>query len=351
MVPTMPKPPLLPIMPIWPKRSGPAGPSDHQGASDASDHRGRFALAPASAGHRARALAKRLLPGGVRAGLRALYRIAGHARDEIALARARAIADGRGPGDEVRFLRYTVRVGDEVGFYCAFKDEFVRRIYHFESERPRPLIIDGGGSIGMSTLYFKHVYPEARVITFEPDPAIFRLLEENVRRNHLSDVRLVNAGLAAERGTLRFLQGESLTGRLSASSGAPPIASDDRGAPRFETSVPVPVVTLSDYLDQEVDFLKLNIEGQELPVLMEVEKSGKLSQVRELVLEYHGWGEGEQRLGALLTLLDRNGFRYLVHDFDSETSAHSKPPFRRDAGKTWFCLVHAFRTRRSKEPA
>ena len=64
-----------------------------------------------------------------------------------------------------------------------------------------------------------------------------------------------------------------------------------------------------------------------------------------MVLEYHGWAEGEQHLGEILCLLDREGFRYLVHDFDAETCSASKPPFRLKPGRNWFCLVYATRDR------
>jgi hypothetical protein len=101
---------------------------------------------------------------------------------------------------------------------------------------------------------------------------------------------------------------------------------------------------LSDYLDEPVDFLKLNIEGEELPVLQEAAASGRLRNVRELVLEYHGWPGKQQGLGYILNLLDSNGYRYLVHDFDSQTCGASKPPFRMTADTTWFCLVYGRRT-------
>jgi hypothetical protein len=100
---------------------------------------------------------------------------------------------------------------------------------------------------------------------------------------------------------------------------------------------------LSDYLDEPVDFLKLNIEGEELPVLQEAAASGKLRNVREMVLEYHGWPDGEQHLGDILNLLDRHGYRYLVHDFDAETCGTSKPPFHLTPETAWFCLVYARR--------
>lgn len=78
-------------------------------------------------------------------------------------------------------------------------------------------------------------------------------------------------------------------------------------------------------------------------MLQETADSGRLHNVRELVLEYHGWPHGEQRLGDILALLDRRGFRDLVHDFDAETCAASKPPIRLTPHTTWFCLVYTCR--------
>ena len=231
------------------------------------------------------------------------------------------------PGSLVQYLDFELRITDGRSFFIQLKDEFVHGIYHFETANPRPVIVDGGSNIGVSILYFKRLYPNARIIGFEPDPAIFRMLSENIERNHLADVELFELGLGDKEGTTTFLADNSASGQFGAG----------------ENSIDVRVARLSKYIEGPVDFLKLNIEGQELPVLQELETSGKLESVRELVFEYHGWAGQEQRLGELLSLLDRNGFRYLVHDFDDETGYATKPPFRWRRETVWFCLVYAIR--------
>jgi FkbM family methyltransferase len=216
---------------------------------------------------------------------------------------------------------------DILSLYMEYKDIFVHRIYHFEAKNTKPYIVDGGGCIGMSVLYFKSVYPDARIISFEPDGEIFNNLQTNVMANGFKNVELIQAGLAAEAGEVSFVSDGSDGGKICGGR---------------ESNTTIRTVTLSDYLDSPVDFLKLNIEGQELPVLEEAAASGRLRNVRELVLEYHGWEGGEQRLGPILMLLDREGFRYLIHDFDAETCGASKPPFCTKSA-TWFCLVYARR--------
>ncbi len=231
------------------------------------------------------------------------------------------------PG-KISLAGFDVEYLDLLSCYMEFKDIFVQRIYHFEARTPAPVVIDGGGCIGMSLLYWKKLYPAARVTCFEPDEAAFRVLGRNVTTNGLTEVQLVKAGLTDKAGEAKFCPDGSDGGKIS-----------DTGA--LDTLIST--VCLSDYLADEVDFVKLNIEGQELPVLQEVEARGRLRNVRELVLEYHGWPGGKQCLGGILDLLDRNGFRYLVHDFDAETCAATKPPFRLTPQTTWFCLVYATR--------
>lgn len=112
-------------------------------------------------------------------------------------------------------------------------------------------------------------------------------------------------------------------------------------------TIKVPVVCLSKYLTELVDLVKLNIEGQELDVLREVEASGRFGNIGQLVFEYHGWaagdggGTGGQCLGEILNLLERQGYRYLIHDFDAETCPTTKPPFKHRPKANWFCVVHA----------
>jgi FkbM family methyltransferase len=249
----------------------------------------------------------------------------GLTRRNLQIAKLRKKYWAAAPGSTVEYGGYRIRITDGPSFYIQIKDEFIHQIYHFETDVEAPLIIDGGGNIGVSVLYFKRVYPKARIICFEPDPEIFAILQENLAANNLNDVTLINAGLGAQEGTANFAADHSAGGRVTQAA----------------NSTTVKIQTLSSSIDEPIDFLKLNIEGEELPVLRELESADRLHRIKQLVLEYHGWANEEQRLGPILDLLDRNGFKYLVHDFDSETGYATKPPFMTEPQRTWFCLVYA----------
>lgn len=243
-----------------------------------------------------------------------------------ALANVKTAADNDRFGLwKVKFGERTIYCRDLLSFYIAAKDIFLHRIYDFTTQRQQPVVIDGGGHIGLFTLFAKARYPEARVTVFEPDPEALRLLRYNLAANGLDQVTVVPAGLYKESGHVSFGADHSDGGSIYAPA-------------KTQT---IPVVRLSDYLTGPVDFLKLNIEGAELEVLREAE--AHLSQVEQLVIEYHGFPEFGQPLHEILGLLDRGGFRYLVHDFDAQTNPATKPPFHLEKNDRFFLLIYARR--------
>src|SRR5262249_29516951 len=232
-----------------------------------------------------------------------------------------------------RLLHYSVRYNDGANYVSNYRDIFFKRIYHFEAQRADPLILDCGSNIGGSVLYFKHVYPQARIIAFEPDPDIFRYLQENVAQNRLSDVRLVQAALARQNGTHTFFSDGG-----SGSCLAENVAADvRRGLTKYEVSC----IRVRDFLTEPVDFLKMNIESAEWDVLEDSED--RLRMIREMVVEYHHLPGLPRTLPKILDLLHRLGFEYLVNDFDAWWNYAVQPPFRLKEDTRYFLLVYAKR--------
>lgn len=266
------------------------------------------------------------MPNGTGIGERALAAAGQRLRDrELWRLKLLARRTPRFEEGETRVGRFTVRYPDALSLYMEYKDIFRAGIYDFASDEPRPRVIDGGSYVGMSVLRTKALHPDARVTAFEPEPNIRAILEHNIAANELTGVEVVPKALGSEEGTARF-----------AADGADGGHVDEAGGVEIETT------TLSSYLSEPVHFLKLNIEGQELPVLQEAYDT--LANVEQMTIEYHGWPHQPQRLGALLTLLDEAGFRYLVNHFDYETNPAVRPPFKVGESTQWFALVHASRT-------
>jgi len=189
-------------------------------------------------------------------------------------------------------------------FGFLFTEIFINQDYFFLTDRKDPLIIDCGSNMGLSILYFKQRYPKARIVGFEPDRTTFEILEKNVAANGLSDVALHNCALADREGEAELFCNPSALGS--------PVTSlrKERSDLNIE-SKKVITVLLSNYLGSEVDFLKLDIEGMEMAVIEDLAGKGKLSQVREMAIEYHHHiPADDDALSHLLTVLENNGFGY-----------------------------------------
>lgn len=202
-------------------------------------------------------------------------------------------------GGVFRFAGFDIEYTHPISLYYELIDIFRERIYHFDAETERPYIIDAGSSIGATILYFKSIYPQARILGFEPDPQVFAVLERNIANNRLNDIDLMNCGLAKQPGSIQFFADGSDGGSMFGGHRA-----DDKAV------INVPVERLGDHMTQEVRLLKLSIEGMEGEVFEEI--SNTLDLVQEIIFEYHCFHCLPQTLGRILTILDEAGFRYQV---------------------------------------
>lgn len=185
-----------------------------------------------------------------------------------------------------------------------FREIFVSRVYDVPLDTPTPTIIDCGSNIGMSILFFKDLYPAARVIGFEPHPVVHRTLTRNIERNALNNVVVHQIALGDRRGTLDFFIKADDPGALDMG-----LFADHDAA----SAIAVESDVLSRHIDGEVDLLKLDIEGAEEQVLVELAREDKLRFIRHIVCEYHHHIDVHQdRLSRTLATLEQAGFGYQI---------------------------------------
>lgn len=202
---------------------------------------------------------------------------------------------------ECTFQDHTLYVHDHDSFELGNEELFgVNKIYKFNSLNDKPYIIDCGANMGMSLIYFKSLYPDAEITAFEADPHIFSFLKKNVQSFNFSDTRIINKAVWHTNGeTLSFLSEGGAGGRLQARSGE-------------HKFVEVQTVRLKDYLNRKVDFLKIDIEGAEYPVIKDC--SAELVNVQNLFIEYHGFPDVPQNLHLILEIVKNAGFSYHIRE-------------------------------------
>src|SRR6266516_2032153 len=194
---------------------------------------------------------------------------------------------------------------NEQEFETIYHEVFKVQQYKFSAITNTPFILDCGAYIGVSVLYFKKLYTQAKIVAFEPNPDTFRLLELNIKQNNMSDVQLVNAALSDSIGEIDFY--------VSKNDASPwkiydTCIKDKWCAPDDWQTIKVPTITLSPYINCKVDLLKLDIEAMEGSVLREAED--KLGLIEEMRMEYHGLqGNTANNLDDIMTILESNKFK------------------------------------------
>jgi FkbM family methyltransferase len=233
----------------------------------------------------------------------------------------------------IRLLDYDLGYPDLLTLCPQWGDIFVQESLAFRAATSAPRILDCGANIGLATLFYKRAYPRARVTAFEADPNISTLLRENLARNGAGDVEVVHAAVWTSDGPIDFVCEGSDSGAVAALT--PSIAGPSRQ---------VPAVRLRAFLArEEIDLLKLDVEGAELAVL--VDCADVLERVRAVHVEVHDFSPGRRLLPSVIDVLEGAGFTTAIGSVLPATwrlADVGTSPFPRSVA-TWITLVRAWR--------
>jgi FkbM family methyltransferase len=182
----------------------------------------------------------------------------------------------------------------------TYRELFCRDMYQFECNTDAPIILDCGSNIGLSVMYFKTIYPKAKVWAFEPDATNFGLLTQNIQSNNLQDVIAEPAAVWISDGTIKFSGNGSEASRIDEND-------------NFESNA-VPCIRLKNLLCkfETIHFLKMDIEGGEYKVITDC--ADELYRVNNFFLEYHGKTAETKHLTELLEIVDKQGFQAYIRN-------------------------------------
>ena len=183
--------------------------------------------------------------------------------------------------------------------YGSWEPEVVRSIQ--KHVMPRARVLDIGAQSGFySLLLSRLVGPEGMVFAFEPLPANFRILEENVRLNNIQNVMISREAVSDHSGEIRFEFPHEEPSLIA----GPLIEGDDLGT--FQ----VPSASLDDFVRQtghSIHFIKMDVEGAETAVL-----KGAVHTLRTLhpplVIELHN-DQSHGKLHPAIPMLKELGYR------------------------------------------
>jgi FkbM family methyltransferase len=172
----------------------------------------------------------------------------------------------------------------------VFKSVFLRQEYKLSviniSGKNISTIVDAGGNIGLTTLYYFCYFPNAKYFIIEPDVSNFEILKKNISINQINNSVLLNNAL--------WTTNEKLV-----------IKNDFRDGEKWSTTVDVPFVqgvnqkllmingisllTLcKQHQINKIDILKIDIEGAERFLFLDnIFLKIIENNVHEVIIEIH----------------------------------------------------------------
>lgn len=227
---------------------------------------------------------------------------------------------------DAKLFGKNIKRTDTYWYLHSLNELFIEEVYQFESDSKIPLIIDCGSNIGLSIIYFKKQMPNAKIIGFEPDNEIFKMLEININQFGFKDVELHQKAVWINNDPLFFKLNGNLSGHISNEI-------DDN-------TIPIETQRLKDLLNQNVDFLKIDIEGAEYEIVKDCEEN--LKNVKNIFVEYHSFHDNDQMIGELLLILKKSGFKIYL----KEAWENMKHPFIEKQGPYFDLQLNIFGYRR-----
>jgi FkbM family methyltransferase len=179
------------------------------------------------------------------------------------------------------------RSGHDVVFRRGTSDitclEKVFRTQEYKTPFPTDakVIVDAGANIGAATLYYSHMYPNAKIVAIEPESSNYEILARNC--GDLPNVTLIKGALWSQEGRLEI---QNPNGEKWEYTVAEVRSPTEPGSEEIR-AVTVPGIMKALCVDH-IDLLKVDIEGAEC----ELFNSGAhewIGAVGQIVIELHDW--------------------------------------------------------------
>lgn len=195
------------------------------------------------------------------------------------------------------FLMHIANETSDYSFVCDLRDSISREVCFTGSYEPQEtalvssilkpdsVFVDVGANWGYFTLLAANLISDNGVVlSLEPDPRLFQILDSNIARNKFRHITALQVAAADKPGTLKLAGYEESEGNFGVSR---IIADDEKHSSFYQVTIDALDNMLEKQNITKVDLMKMDIEGAEVFAIAGLKKHLKENRVKRLLLELH----------------------------------------------------------------
>jgi len=133
------------------------------------------------------------------------------------------------------------------------------------------IFLDIGAHIGKWSIFVAKSSPEIVVYSFEPNPIVFKYLQENIKLNQLKNIIPINLGVSSKKEKLCFYMPETMTSTAKIVS-----CSTNKDVIEIETTSIDEFIHKTKINPLKITLIKIDVEGHEFEVLKGMKKLLKM---------------------------------------------------------------------------
>lgn len=156
----------------------------------------------------------------------------------------------------------------------VFHQVFVEKQYDTNHYKNPKTIIDAGANVGLFSVLMRNKFPDAKLISIEPDPENFEMVQKNL--GNYDNIHLLNKGVWSKDVKLKILD------ETAAKWGIRVVEDNENG--KIE-AICIDSI-MKEFGLESIDLLKMDIEGSEKDVFSQNYENW-LPKVKILVIELH----------------------------------------------------------------
>jgi len=174
--------------------------------------------------------------------------------------------------------------------------------YFFPDELDPKVIFDIGGNIGITSIFLAHLFPNAKIYSFEPLPENFEILKKNIKK--YNNIEAFNIGLGSKNGNFKVYYSNDSENFGGISFHPDPVGNN---LDSFIVCEVQNINTVVEKLNLDyIDIIKIDTEGAEYDIL---------TSLKEKIIKKAAWITGElhgNKDFELLAYLNKLGFSLSV---------------------------------------